>query len=256
MNPDLHWQRSYTNFGSYENEISRGNVRGAYPVSAYGKVITSGSMTSGLVQSQDGTVLHVPQGVQMSLVSTSANDTEGGTGVHTVVVEYLNGDLDYSFELVTLNGLTPVTMLATDVRWVYSVHMATVGSGGMAAGNVTLSHNSITYAQMTAGQRSSQSSFYRVPRNKTMYVSAIYGGSSSGTAATSTLLEFVTSQINGLDQQETGLIYRQAGIALQDSSTTLALNIPLPVMAGHIAGFVATCDKGATITAGFIGWVE
>ena len=252
---DLHWTQQYTKYGTYEQEIARGNVRGAYPVSAYGKLIASGASTRTLVQTQDGTSLHVPQGVQMSLVSTSANDAAGGSGVRTVVLEYLNGDLDYSFELITLNGLTPVSTLATDIRWVYAIHMATAGNGGVAAGNITIS-NGDTYAQMTAGQRSSHSSFYRVPRQKTLYVSSMYGGSSSGSAATSVLLEFCTSQIDGLNQQETGLVYSQAGISLQDSSTTLSLNVPLPVAAGHIAGFIATCDKGATITAGFIGWVE
>jgi hypothetical protein len=253
---DAHWKQQYTKYGTYEQEIARGNVRGAYPVSAYGKLIASSSSTRTLVQTQDGTTLHVPQSVQMALVSSSVNDTDGGSGVRTVVVEYLNGDLDYSFELVTLNGTTPVNMLATDVRWVYAVHMATAGNGGVAAGSITVTNGGNTYAQMTAGQRSSHSSFYRVPRNKTLYVSSMYGGSSSGTAATSVLLEFCTSQIDGLNQQETGLVYSQAGIALQDNSTTLSLNVPLPVAAGHIAGFIATCDKGATITAGFIGWVE
>lgn len=253
---DSHWKQQYTKYGTYEQEIARGNVRGAYPVSVYGKLTTSGAVTRTLVQTQDGTTLHVPQSVQMSLVSTSANDVEGGSGVHTVVVEYLNGDLDYSFELVTMNGLTPVTMLATDVRWVYAVHMATAGNGGVAAGSITVTNGGHTYAQMPTGQRCSHSSFYRVPRNKTLYVSSMYGGSSSGSAATSTLLEFCSSQIDGLNQQETGLVYTQAGLALQDNSTTLSLNVPLPISAGHIAGFIATCDKGATITAGFIGWVE
>lgn len=253
---DSHWKQQYTKYGTYEQEIARGNVRGAYPVSVYGKLVASGASTRTLVQSQDGTTLHVPQGVQMSLVSTSANDTDGGSGVRTVVVEYLNGDLDYSFELVTLNGLTPVAMLATDVRWVYAVHMATAGNGGVAAGNISVTNGGNTYALMSSGQRCSHSSFYRVPRKKTLYVSSMYGGSTSGTAATSVLLEFATSRIDGLDQQETGLVYTQAGIALQDSSTTLSLNMPLPVTEGHVVGFLATCDKGATITAGFIGWVE
>jgi hypothetical protein len=253
---DSHWKQQYTKYGTYEQEIARGNVRGAYPVSIYGELVTTGAVTRALVQTQDGTTLHVPQSVQMSLVSTSANDTAAGSGVDTVVVEYLNGDLDYSFELVTLDGTTPVAMLATDVRWVYAVHMATAGNGGVAAGRITVTSGGHTYARMNAGHRSSHSSFYRVPRNKTLYVSSMYGGSSSGTAAAATQVEFCSSQIDGLNQQETGLVYAQAGLCLQDNSSTLSLNMPLPVHAGHIAGFIATSDKGATITAGFIGWVE
>lgn len=253
---DSHWKQQYTKYGTYEQEIARGNVRGAYPVAAYGKVTSAGAITRTLIQTQDGTVLHVPQGVQMSLVSTSAEDAAGGSGIRTVVVEYLNGDLDYSYELVTMNGLTPVTMLATDVRWVYAIRTATAGNTGNAVGTINLTNNSTNYGRVNIGERSSNSSFYRVPRNKTLYVSSIYGGSISGTAATSTLLEFVTTNVDGLNQQETGLFYTQAGVGLQDTSQTLSLTMPLPVTAGHIAGFIATCDKGATITAGFIGWVE
>ena len=70
------------------------------------------------------------------------------------------------------------------------------------------------------------------------------------------VIELVTTQIDGLDQQETGLYYKQAGISLQDNSQSLTFAMPFPVSAGHIVGYIATVDKGATITAGFTGWVE
>ena len=253
---DNHWVQQYTKFGSYENEVSRGNVRGAYPVSSYGRLVAAGGVTLALVRDFDGTVLNVPQSVQLSVVSTSANDTAAGTGCRTIVLEYLNGDLELSFEVITLNGLTPVTTIADDIRWVEAIHGATFGSGGKAAGNISVSNGGTTYGRLSTGRRTMQSSFYRVPAGKTLYISSMYGGSSSGTADSSVIMELVTTQVNGIDQQETGLFYTQAGIALQDSSTTLSLNMPLPVSSGHIVGFVATSDKGATMTAGFTGWVE
>jgi len=253
---DNHWVQQYTKFGSYENEVARGNVRGAYPISSYGRLISGSGVTQQLVRDIDGTVLNVPQSVQMSIVSTSANDTAVGTGCRSIIIEYLNGDLDLSYELVTLNGLTPVTTIATDIRWVESVYLATAGSGKVAAGNITVSNGGVSYGRITAGQRQMHSSFYRVPRSKMLYISSVYAGSASGNADSSVIIELATTQINGLDQQETGLFYTFAGIALQDSSTTLSLNAPLPVGSGHIVGFVATSDKGSTMTAGFTGWVE
>lgn len=253
---DRHWLQQYLKVDSYENEVSRGNVRTAYPIAAYGKLIAASSTTMTLIRDQDGSVLNVPQSVQLSIVSTSANDTAGGSGAQTLVIEYLNGTLDLSVEMITLNGLTPVTTVATDVRWVQAVYVATAGNGGVAAGTIDISNGGTVHARIPTGQRTTHSSFRRVPRGKKLYISTMYAGSSSGTAATSTLVELVSTQVDGLNQQETGLYYPQAGIVLQDMSTTLSQRMALPVGEGHIVGFIATCDKGATITAGFTGWVE
>ena len=256
MKTENRWREQYLNTGSYEHEIARGNVRGAYPYAAYGRLTTNGSVTDVLLRDDDGTTLVVPQGVQMTLVSSSASDSAAGTGARTVVVEYLNGDLDYSFELVTLNGTTPVNMVATDVRWVQAVHVATVGSGAKAAGNITVTNGGVTYLRVSAGERTSYNSLTRVPRQRRLFVTQMYAGSNSGSAAARVKVEAVTTQINGLDQSETGLYYKVAGIAMQDGSTTLSLTAPFPVNAGQIFGYVATTDKAATITAGYMGWIE
>jgi len=253
---DRHWLQQYLKVDSYENEVARGNVRTAYPIAAYGRLIAGSGVTSTLVRDQDGASLDVPQSVQLTVVSSSASDTSNGTGARTLVIEYLNGTLDLSIELITLSGTTPVTTVALDVRWVQAVYVATAGSGKVAAGNIDIKHNSTIYARISTGQRTTHSSFRRVPRGKKLYISSMYAGSSSGTAATSTVVELVSTQVDGLNQQETGLFYPQAGVALQDTSVTLSQRMALPVDEGHIVGFVATCDKGATITAGFTGWVE
>lgn len=256
MTIDHRWQQQYLKTGSYEQEISRGNVRGAYPFTGYGKVVLAGASTRTLVRDQDGTTLTVPQSVRMTLVSTSAEDSAAGTGARTVVIEYLNGNLDMSVELVTLNGLTPVQTVAADIRWVQAIYVATAGSTRAAVGTIDLTNNSTVYARVMPGERSTSNSFKRVPRGKCLYISSIYAGCSSGTAATTATIELVTTQVDGLDQQETGLFYRHAGISLQDTSQAMTLEMPFPVQAGHIVGYVASVDKGATITAGFTGWVE
>lgn len=256
MTVDHHWQQQYLKTGSYEQEISRGNVRGAYPFTSYGKVTLAGATARAMVRDQDGTSMTVPQSVQMSIVSSSASDAAAGSGARTVVIEYLNGTLDMSVEVVTLNGTTPVNTVATDIRWVQAVYVATAGNGGVTAGTIDLSHGGVVYARLPIGERNTHNSFKRVPRGKRLYVSSIYAGCSSGTAATTAVVELVTTQIDGLDQQETGMFYSQAGVTLQDSSQAVTFAMPFPVTAGHIVGYIATVDKGATITAGFTGWVE
>lgn len=258
MNPDSRWRQAYTPSDSFGAEVSRGNVKGAYIFSSHGHLTTAGAVTDALVQNQNGTVLHVPQSIQMELISTSGNDSAAGTGVRTVVVEYLDGNLDLTIEVVTLNGLTPVSTVATDIRWVQGVYMVTAGSGGAAIGDISIQSvgGAITYAQISAGERASESSFKRVPRGKKFFISSLYAGSSSGTAAASALVHLVSTQIDGLDQQETGLFYNLAGTAIQDSSATMSLPVPFPLTEGHIVGFTVTVDKTALVTVGFMGWIE
>ncbi len=256
MTTDSHWLQQYTKFGSYENEVSRNNVRNAYPASAYGKLITSGSVTKAMITDLDGTVLNVPQSVQVSIVSSSASDAAAGTGIRTVVLEYLNGDLELSYEVITLNGTTAVTSVATDIRWIHGIHGATYGSDKAATGNITVSSGGTSFTQIKTGERSNHSSFYRVPAGKRLYINNVYAGSSSGTSDSAVIVEMVSTQINGIRQEEAGLTFSHAGIALQDNSQAMNINLPFPIEGGQIVGFIATCDKGATITAGFMGWIE
>lgn len=71
---DVHWQQQYLKTGDYLHEISRGNVRGAYPFFSYGKLITESAATNVLIRSTDGTVLNVPPGV--SLQDSSINSIQ------------------------------------------------------------------------------------------------------------------------------------------------------------------------------------
>lgn len=255
-NHNSHWKQQYLKTDSFLHEIARGNVRDSYPFSAYGRVTTTGNESGVLVRSQDGTVLDVPQSVQMTVVSTSTNDIDEGSGARSIVIEYLNGSLDYSYEVVIMNGTTPVNTIATDIRWVQAIHVATFGSGTRAAGTITVSNDGIVYGQINQNARTSVSSFRRVPRGKTFYIMTMYGGASSGTAAAKVDLNLVSTEMNGLDNQEVGVVYPQMGISLQDNSSTLSLPLPFPIREGGIVGFLTGTDKIASVSAGYMGWIE
>lgn len=256
MAEDRRWTDSYAAYGDYEKEVARGNVHGAFVFPTYGKATFGAASANVYIQPQLGSHFPTPQGVQMSVVSTSADDSAAGTGARTVVIEYLNGNLDTSFEIVTLNGLTPVLTQATDIRFVQAMQVATFGSLLLTAGTVTVIQGGYTYCQIGAGERTHKSSFRRVPRGKRLMVSSFFAGSNSGTSAARALIQFCTSQIDGLDQQETGIIYAHVGVELQDNSLSVVNRMPFPVSEGHIVGFVASTDKAATLTAGFTGWIE
>ena len=256
------WTGQFLKVGTYEEEIVRGHIRGAYPLSVYGRVMTAGAVQNTLVRTIDGSgaVIPVPvaAGEQMSVVSTHIADADAGTGVNSLIIEYLDHNLDSAYELVVLDGTTPVNTIATDIRWIQKIYAASLGTGGLAAGEITITGvtSAVDYENMWAGQRSGDTSFFRVPRAKRLILKSVYVGASSGTADSKVRVELCSTMIGAVDQQESGLLYSHAGLTLQDGSTTMPLLVGFPASAGTIVGFIASSSKAASITAGFGGWVE
>ena len=113
-------------------------------------------------------------GVQMTLVSTSAADASGGTGIRTVEVHYLDGNWDEQTETITMNGTTGVNTVATDIKFVQDIHASTVGSGGVAAGVVTIHLTgtpATVYDVIDAGGNMSLTMAKMVPAGFNLYIS-------------------------------------------------------------------------------------
>ena len=77
-------------------------------------------------------------GEQMTLVSTSAEDGVAGTGVTSVRIHYLDGNWEQQEEMITLDGLTPVDTVATDIKFINVLHAESVGTNGVAVGDITI----------------------------------------------------------------------------------------------------------------------
>lgn len=113
-------------------------------------------------------------GQTLYLVSTSANDTAAGTGIQTVRIVYLDVNGVQQVRTDTLNGLTPVSIGSgyTFIQWMES---ATVGSGGVASGSVTISSTNgaatvaTTFEQISQNSGRSQSARYKIPAGKNGY---------------------------------------------------------------------------------------
>jgi hypothetical protein len=76
---------------------------------------------------------------QRSLVSTSASDAAAGTGARKVKITYYTATFTGPFEeTVTLNGTTAVNTVATDICYIEKLDVTEVGSGGVAAGVISL----------------------------------------------------------------------------------------------------------------------
>lgn len=76
---------------------------------------------------------------QMEFVSSSASDAAAGTGTRTLRFTYYDGSLNGPFtEDITMNGVTAVPTVATDIRFVESIESLTVGSNTTNVGTITM----------------------------------------------------------------------------------------------------------------------
>ena len=191
---------------------------------------------------------------QMEVVSTSGDDDgdPAGTGVQTVTIHYLDDDLIERSTTVTLDGTTAVDTAVSDIYRVQSLHTATVGTGGKAAGVISLRNTagSVVYAQIAAGYTANRGGYYTVPAGKTLFLTtAVLAG--FGTAA----------GVGGFGSiyDSTPAKWREIGrlpvFANGGTAYAASFNPPLEVPAGYtvrITSGIASCWAYLTIH----GWVE
>jgi hypothetical protein len=265
IKPVRDWsQRIWRLMFTQQVEIARGRVEGAQPVAITGTLTTTGAVTDILIF--PGSTVKDPSvapagGVQMTIVSTSAQDSAAGTGIRTLRFNYLDADLNPQSEIVTMNGTTPVLTVATNVRWVGDLHGLTFGSVKQAAGDITVTNSGTRYKFLDAGARGTRSTAFRVPAGKRLVIHSFFAGSSSGSAAAKAQVSLVASVLANLDGsvdrfEDVGLLFRQGTIELQDNTTALADGAIAAFPAGAIIAFRVTADKAATVAAGFYGWIE
>jgi len=113
---------------------------------------------------------------QYYLHSTSAQDGVAGTGIQSVVVNYLDAAGARVVATVVMNGVTPVALpfFVTHIQYIES---SAVGTGGVAAGNITIGSNAAgsptvaqTIAKILAGDGRSMDGILQVPLGYSCYL--------------------------------------------------------------------------------------
>lgn len=126
-----------------------------------------------------GTYVYPPSSAHIVVArSETTNDGPGGTGIQTALVTYLDNNYIERTTTVTLNG-TEIDLVATDIYRVNSLKALTVGSGGVAAGLVSLHASSAAspiYRAISSGYTRARSAFYTVPAGITLYVTDVTAG--------------------------------------------------------------------------------
>jgi hypothetical protein len=102
---------------------------------------------------------------QRSIVSTSANDAAAGTGARTVrIIYYTAAFLGPYTEILTMNGLTPVNTVNTDICYIEKMEILTVGSNNFAVGTINLKAAAAgagaTIGSITAGAAGDNTTFW------------------------------------------------------------------------------------------------
>ena len=237
------------------SDVSRGRITGAEPFGAYGRRTTAGAESN--ILWPDGTYALPPAaGTQMSVVSTSANDDAAGTGIRTIDIHYLDADLTDQTETVTMDGTTPVLTVATNIRFIQCMHMVTYGSGKAAAGTITAYVGAQNYSEISTGKVRCASSMRMVPAGKRLLVDLVYGGSVSGAAAASTVIEIVTANFDGHDYSADSIFFPVGASSFQDNSGGIIIPCPQPYTEGQTFGMRFETDKAATITGFWSGRLE
>lgn len=238
-------------------QVARGKVPGATPVGSFGERLALAGEVNRIIWPNGIFKLPPASGVQMSIVSTSANDAAAGTGIRTIEIHYIDSSLNQQHESVTLNGLTPVLTVATDIRFIDCMHVSSYGSTPAAAsGTITASNGGVTYSQISAGDLRCTSSARMVPAGKYLYVAGAIGSSVSGTSAAKAELRIVATELD-THQYIDPLIFIPFGtIGIQDASEAFNFPVPLRFSPETVVALTVTTDKDAQVSGSWFGWFE
>jgi len=147
---------------------------------------STGSATSNGLINPIMAMIYPASGETLEVVCENINDTSAGTGARTLVVAYLDSSFIRQTEIITLNGHTPVTFVATNAYRFISASILSWGSassdlyGKSNLGTIIIRDSAtknirgvITYDDSIVGDEhglnNTQDIHYTVPAGKTAF---------------------------------------------------------------------------------------
>lgn len=190
-------------FEPFELQVSRGQIQGHRNVTVFG-FNPDVDTTQVSVWPLQSLITFPASAIQMTVSSTSANDTAAGTGARTIVVQGLDANYNEVTETVTMNGQTAVTMTASLLRVNYA-YVATAGSGNGAAGDIYIGTGAVTagvpatvYDIIKFDYNNTTTGSYTVPAGYTAYVSQGLFSSGQDVGATQVQGRLLTRGTNNI----------------------------------------------------------
>lgn len=147
--------------------------------------------------------------VQRSIVSSNAADSSTGTGCRTAKITYYDSSGNGPFfEIITLNGTTAVNTTNSNIRFIESIEVVTVGSNGTNVGIISLKASTsgagATIGSIAAGDNITFWSHHYVPNGKTCYVTGLsvgHNGTTVGSGGVFTLNAIAIGVSNVVEKQ-------------------------------------------------------
>ena len=196
-------------------------------------------------------------GLQLSVVSSSASDTSNGTGIRQIIIDYLDTSYVEHTEIVTLAGLTPVATVATNIFRINGVHAVAVGSGGLAAGNISITNGGVTYGYIAIGETLARQAVFTIPAGMNGYLShwQCSSGASSGQHFTQVIIR-ATCHL--------GVLYPGVFLPIDEIGTlnsNSAVNFPTPIRMPatadvKMAAISDAVNANVTALGAATGWLE
>lgn len=242
----------------YLYDIAEGNVAGH---SSWNKIGFNGDVgtTEEDIWTVGGVYAFPPAGgIQMQVVSSSVNDDGApvGTGALTVTIYYLNASYVSKTEVVTMDGTTPVNTVATDIFRVNGFRCTTCGTGGKAAGTITLKNTAatVTYGQIVVGYTRARNSSYTVALGKTLYVTSLLFSVHSATKG----VRFTTRVNYDPDAAaDRDFFVPWTEVCMTNGTCLRPLEIPSKIPATRTLKVSAVADAvGAVCSVALRGWLE
>jgi hypothetical protein len=142
-----------------------------------------------------------------SVRSSNAADAAAGTGARTVTITYLDQTGAGPFtETVTLNGVTPVNLVSANHCFIEKITVATVGSGGLNAGTISLFTGAAGAGTLVGtvaiGDNRTFWTHHYTPTGKTTYVTGTLIANTSSTVGAGATYALRVSVIGVANQPE------------------------------------------------------
>lgn len=243
----------------YLYDIAEGNVTNH---TAFTKLGYNGDVgaTEEDIWTQGGIYSFPPAGgIPMEVVSSQAVDNLTGTGVQKVKITYLDETYTQQTEVLSLNGVTAVPTVAQKILRVNSIRATQVGTGKVAAGDITLKAvgSATVYRAISTGFTRGRGLIYTVPLGKTLYITSI--SLSSGFTTAGKIVRWIGRAEVDDTAPTVKIDFYQPFFELmtQDASFHRCFEIPVKIPATASLKISATSNgAGSFCSCSLRGWSE
>lgn len=189
---------------------------------------------------------------QRSLASSNAGDISGGTGARTVLITYYDQTGAGPFtETVTMAGTATANTVGTNICYIESLKVTSVGSAGSNQGTITLftaiNKGGTTITTIAVGDVQTFHAHHYVPLGKTCYISGFSIGSNATSAGAGGLFLLKASTPTVANSQELQ-VSDFVTIGGGQSTDTRTYNSPIQVVGpARVRAYVTPYATSSTV---------